>query len=72
MGWRYYLWTIGALVLALFVTRALVFRLHESPKFLVGRGRDARAVRARPAARVRGEELERAPDLARKVRCVRG
>ena len=44
MGWRYYLWTIGALVLALFVTRALVFRLHESPKFLVGRGRDAGAV----------------------------
>lgn len=43
-GWRYFLYTMGALMLVLFVLRFFVFHLYESPKFLMGRGRDAEAV----------------------------
>ena len=43
-GWRYFLYTMGALMLVLFVFRFFVFHLYESPKFLMGRGRDAEAV----------------------------
>ena len=35
---------MGALMLVLFVLRFFVFHLYESPKFLMGRGRDAEAV----------------------------
>ena len=43
MGWRYFLITMGATWLVLFVIRFL-FPLFESPKFLMSRGRDAEAV----------------------------
>jgi len=43
-GWRYFLYTMGGLMLVLFVIRFFVFHLYESPKFLMGRGRDAEAV----------------------------
>ena len=43
MGWRYFLVTMGGFWMVLFVTRFL-FTLFESPKFLMGRGRDAEAV----------------------------
>lgn len=35
---------MGGLMLVLFVLRFFVFHLYESPKFLMGRGRDAEAV----------------------------
>ena len=35
---------MGALMLVLFLLRFFVFQLYESPKFLMGRGRDAEAV----------------------------
>ena len=35
---------MGGLMLVLFVIRFFIFHLHESPKFLMGRGRDAEAV----------------------------
>lgn len=35
---------MGGLMLVLFVFRFFVFHLYESPKFLMGRGRDAEAV----------------------------
>ncbi|RPD62612.1 MFS general substrate transporter [Lentinus tigrinus ALCF2SS1-7] len=44
MGWRYFLWTMGALMVVLFVLRFFVFEMYESPRYLVGRGRDAEAV----------------------------
>ena len=44
MGWRYLLWTLGAVTGVLFVLRFFVFHLHESPKYLMGRGRDEEAV----------------------------
>ncbi|KAH9954943.1 MFS general substrate transporter [Russula dissimulans] len=43
-GWRYFLYTMGGFMLVLFVIRFFVFHLYESPKFLMGRGRDAEAV----------------------------
>lgn len=42
-GWRYCFWTYGAINFAMFLGRML-FPLHESPKFLIGQGRDFEAV----------------------------
>ncbi|KAI0373646.1 MFS general substrate transporter [Pilatotrama ljubarskyi] len=43
-GWRYFLYTMGGLMMFLFVLRFFVFHMYESPKYLMGRGRDAEAV----------------------------
>ena len=44
MGWRYYCFTTGALVLFLWAVR-FTMPLLESPRYLVGRGKDEEAVR---------------------------
>lgn len=44
MGWRYLLFTMGTVALVAFLARFLLFRLHESPKYLVGKGRYQEAV----------------------------
>lgn len=44
MGWRYLLFTLGGLTLLMWAVRFFVFPLYESPRFLVGRGKDAEAV----------------------------
>ncbi|KAF2866319.1 major facilitator superfamily domain-containing protein [Massariosphaeria phaeospora] len=44
MGWRYLLFTLGAITLFVFFMRFVVFRFQESPKFLVYRGKDEKAV----------------------------
>ena len=44
MGWRYTLIVLGAICLVVFCLRFLVFRFQESPKFLLYRGKDAKAV----------------------------
>ncbi|KAA1466887.1 MFS general substrate transporter [Dentipellis sp. KUC8613] len=44
MGWRYLLFALGGLMLLLSFVRMFLFHLHESPRFLIGRGRDAEAV----------------------------
>ncbi|CAL1712146.1 unnamed protein product [Somion occarium] len=43
-GWRYFMYTMGGLMLLLWVLRFFVFHLYESPKYLMGRGRDEEAV----------------------------
>ncbi|KAI0769082.1 MFS general substrate transporter [Trametes elegans] len=43
-GWRYFLYTMGGLMTLCFLLRFLAFHLHETPKFLMSRGRDAEAV----------------------------
>ncbi|KAI9648138.1 Sugar transporter [Ciborinia camelliae] len=43
-GWRYLMYTSGALVLAMGVARITVVRLKETPKFLLGEGKDAQIV----------------------------
>ena len=44
MGWRYTLFTLGAICLFVFVLRFVVFRFQESPKYLLYRGKDEKAV----------------------------
>ncbi|KAI0334189.1 MFS general substrate transporter [Cubamyces sp. BRFM 1775] len=44
MGWRYLLFTLGGMTLILWAIRFFVFPLYESPRYLIGRGRDAEAV----------------------------
>ncbi|KAL9011527.1 MAG: hypothetical protein Q9173_003635 [Seirophora scorigena] len=45
MGWRYLMFTLGAICLFIFFLRFVVFRFQESPKFLLYRGKDEKAVR---------------------------
>lgn len=44
MGWRYLMYTLGAMTISLFVVRTVIFRMKESPKYLVYRGKDDKAV----------------------------
>ncbi|KAI4148628.1 MAG: hypothetical protein LQ341_001517 [Variospora aurantia] len=44
MGWRYLMFTLGAICLFIFFLRFVVFRFQESPKFLLYRGKDEKAV----------------------------
>ncbi|KAK6345525.1 hypothetical protein TWF718_007438 [Orbilia javanica] len=43
-GWRYFVFTMGGLTLFLFVIRFFIFNMYESPKYLMGKARDADAV----------------------------
>lgn len=71
MGWRYFLYSMGGLMMVCWFLRFL-FHLHESPKFLIGRGRDAEAVKVMQAiAEYNGrtcsltlDQLEKANQLA--------
>lgn len=44
MGWRYLLIAMGGLAMVMFIGRFALFTLYESPKFLMGKGRDKEAV----------------------------
>ena len=44
MGWRYLMFTLGAMTLFIFFLRFVVFNFKESPKFLVYRGQDQKAI----------------------------
>jgi hypothetical protein len=44
MGWRYLVITLGTLMLLLATLRLFIFPLHESPRYLLGRGLDDDAV----------------------------
>ena len=44
MGWRYLLFTLGGITLVVFFLRFVIFRFQESPKFLLYRGKDAKAI----------------------------
>jgi MFS family permease len=43
-GWRYFILTVGVITFAMFAVRFFAFRLFESPKFLLNRGRQDEAV----------------------------
>jgi MFS family permease len=45
MGWRYLLITMGSVALLMFLVRFIAFTIFESPKFLMGKGKDEEAVR---------------------------
>ncbi len=44
MGWRYTVIVLGCMTLFIFVLRYFIFRFHESPKFLVSKGKEAEAI----------------------------
>ncbi|KAF2174065.1 hypothetical protein M409DRAFT_16339 [Zasmidium cellare ATCC 36951] len=44
MGWRYLMYTMGAFTVVLWIGRFFLFRLRESPKYLIGQGRYVEAV----------------------------
>jgi len=44
MGWRYLMFTLGAITLFIFFLRFFIFNFKESPKFLVYKGKDAKAI----------------------------
>ncbi|KAF8863915.1 MFS general substrate transporter [Acephala macrosclerotiorum] len=44
MGWRYVMYTSGVLVLVMSVARITVIRLKETPKYLLGEGKDQQLV----------------------------
>ena len=55
MGWRYYCFTVGALSLFLWAVR-FTTPLLESPRYLVGKGKDEEAVRVvHELARINGK-----------------
>ncbi|GLA26102.1 hypothetical protein CBS147343_10259 [Aspergillus niger] len=46
MGWRYLVLSLGAITMVFWMCRFFFFKLYESPKFLVSKGRDEDAVAA--------------------------
>jgi hypothetical protein len=45
MGWRYFLIVVGGLTIIMFFIRFVLFTIYESPKYLMGKGKDEEAVR---------------------------
>ncbi|KAF2748070.1 MFS general substrate transporter [Sporormia fimetaria CBS 119925] len=45
MGWRYYMIVMGGVAMIMFFLRFVCFTIFESPKYLMGKGRDDEAVR---------------------------
>lgn len=45
MGWRYFMICMGGLALLMFIVRFTCFTIFESPKYLMGKGRDTEAVK---------------------------
>jgi hypothetical protein len=43
-GWRYLMYTMGAMIFTMSLARVTVIRLKETPKFLLGQGDDAKVV----------------------------
>lgn len=44
MGWRWFVLTMGGLTLLMFLVRFVLFKIYESPKYLMSKGRDDEAV----------------------------
>ena len=44
MGWRYEVIVLGLMTLTVFFLRYFVFTFHESPKFLISRGKEQQAI----------------------------
>lgn len=55
-GWRYFLFTMGGFILLLFISR-FAFRVFESPRFYVARGRNDLAIQSlQKLAKINGKE----------------
>ncbi|KAE9400108.1 MFS general substrate transporter [Gymnopus androsaceus JB14] len=68
MGWRYTFYTLGGVTLLMWVLRYFVFDLQESPKYLVGKGRDEEAIKVlEHIARVNGKTITLTVEKLRAV-----
>jgi MFS family permease len=57
MGWRYVLYTLGAINILVFFMRFAIFTIHESPKFLLSHGRNEKAIEVlQKVAKVNGQK----------------
>ena len=57
MGWRYFVFTLGSVMLLFSFVRLFAFPVLESPRYFLGRGKDAEAVAVvREVARYNGAE----------------
>ncbi|KAF2660539.1 MFS general substrate transporter [Lophiostoma macrostomum CBS 122681] len=45
MGWRYFMLVMGGVAMLMFIVRFVAFTIFESPKYLMGKGLDAEAVK---------------------------
>lgn len=55
-GWRWFMIAMGLLAMFMFCCRFFLFTLYESPKYLMGRGKDEEAVRVvHEVARINGK-----------------
>lgn len=73
VGWRYVIFTTGAYTLFLFFLRFVVFRIPESPKFYLSKGRDAEAIEAmHEVARLCGKPLPEGYLTVAKLRHIAG
>ena len=72
MGWRYFLFTLGSVMLLFSFIRSFAFPLYESPRYLIGRGHDAEAVAVvHKIARYNGTETSlTVEDLEKAARCA--
>ncbi|KAK3933690.1 major facilitator superfamily domain-containing protein [Diplogelasinospora grovesii] len=62
-GWRYLLFTLGAITMFIFVWRFFFFRFQESPKYLLYRGKDAQALASlRFIANFNGQQCNVTPE----------
>ncbi|KAF9262990.1 MFS general substrate transporter [Marasmius fiardii PR-910] len=58
MGWKYLLTALGIITLVMFLARIVFFRLHESPRYLVGAGRHQEALESlQMISRFNGSDL---------------
>lgn len=56
MGWRYFVGCMGGLALIMFLARFVFFTIFESPKYHMGKGNDAAAVKTvHEVARINGK-----------------
>lgn len=59
VGWRYFVVCMGSLTLLTFFARFALFTIYESPKYLMGKGRDLDAVRViHEVARRNGKTID--------------
>lgn len=74
MGWRYFMIAVGGISMMMFLSRFLCFTIFESPKYLMGRGKDEEAVRiVHEVARRNGKESSlTVEDLTRLGPPIRG